>query len=312
MLLATLFGLGLGAYKGRQACQEFFAGYLVEQSLSVDNLFVFIMLFEYFQVPQQHQQRVLTWGIIGAVAMRGIMIVAGVAAVRRFKWMTLLFAAILFLSSVKLLMENDDDADLSENGVMRLSRYLVGATSEYDGDKFFTERRDDSAKTGRRRHKKVATPLLLCLVCVELSDVVFAVDSIPAVLGISTDPFVVYSSNIFAILGLRTLYTLVARAVDQMQYLKPAVCLVLVFISLKMILEYFDYHLSTAFSLCVVCTCLTTGCVLSVFAKKKSHKKRDPPEATLRRLPGAARDEALLHRRAGGLSHESDLERVNV
>ncbi|KAH8048947.1 hypothetical protein JL722_12182 [Aureococcus anophagefferens] len=194
---ATAFGLILWYARGRDSAIAFFSGYLVEQSLSVDNLFVFIMLFEYFRVPPAFQQRVLSWGIVGAILMRGVMIVAGVAAVKRFRWTSLLFAGILLLSSVKLLMEGDEDEDVGDNLVMRLSRKLVGATTEYDGDRFFT------VVDGAKR----ATPLLLCLVCVELSDVVFAVDSIPAVLGISTDPFVVYSSNVFAIAGLRALYT---------------------------------------------------------------------------------------------------------
>ena len=297
---ATVFGVILGVVKGRKSSLEFFSGYLVEQSLSVDNLFVFVMLFEYFRVPPEYQQRVLTWGIVGAIAMRGAMIVAGVAAVRRFKWMTLLFAGILALSSVKLLMETDDDSnDLHENFVVRLSKRVVGATAEYDGDRFFTEcclrkvddddddsdddylaEEDSKASNRRRRRRKkkrrsnmVATPLLLTLVCVELSDVVFAVDSIPAVLGISTDPLVVYSSNIFAIAGLRALYTLVAKAVDSMVYLKPAVCLVLLFISFKMILEYFDYHISTLTSLAVVLTLLSGGCALSMCHKPKKKKK---------------------------------------
>lgn len=284
---ATLFGIGLGALKGRQAGLEFFSGYLVEQSLSVDNLFVFIMLFEYFHVPPEYQQRVLTWGIAGAILMRGAMIVAGVAAVRRFRWMTLLFAGILMLSSVKLLLESDDDDDeLADNFVVRLSRRLVGATTEYDRDKFFT----------MAKGRKVATPLFLTLVCVELSDVVFAVDSIPAVLGISTDPFVVYSSNVFAIAGLRALYTLVAKAVDSMVYLKPAVCLVLLFISLKMVLEYFHLGFSVGFSLGVVVFLLTMGALLSMLHKKPKHK-RDDDDLPLSTRSGLPATPGVLHRR---------------
>lgn len=264
VLSAILFGLGLYYVRGPAAAMEFTSGYLVEQSLSVDNLFVFIMLFEYFRVPPGFQQRVLSWGIVGAILMRGVMIVAGVAAVKKFRWTSLLFAGILFLSSIKLLMEGDEDEDVGDNLVMRLSRRLVGATSEYDGDRFFT--------TDGHGGKRVATPLLLCLVCVELSDVVFAVDSIPAVLGISTDPFVVYSSNVFAIAGLRALYTLVAKAVDSMVYLKHAVCCVLMFISFKMILEYFHYDLGTGLSLTVVVSLLLIGAVASSLSKKKKHK----------------------------------------
>lgn len=327
---ACAFGVALGCYKGRGAALEFFSGYLVEQSLSIDNLFVFIMLFDYFRVPSEYQQRVLTWGIVGAVVMRGIMIVAGVAVVKRFRWMTLLFAAILMLSSVKLLMEGDDDGEtVGDNFVMRLSRRLVGATSEYDGDRFFTEAKADAAFDDAddavgatphrtRKAKMVATPLLLTLVCVELSDVVFAVDSIPAVLGISQDPFVVYSSNVFAICGLRALYTLVSRAVDSMAYLKPAVCLVLLFISFKMILEYFHYALSTGFSLGVVASLLSGGAALSACAKKKS-KRKNEPESNGRyseHAPNGASPSAMHRRRAaappGAYSAEHDLSKLDV
>lgn len=286
---AAGFGLVLGMLKGRQSAMEYASGYLVELSLSVDNLFVFIMLFEYFKVPAEYTQRVLGWGIAGAVFMRGLMIVAGVAVVKRFRWMTLLFAAILLLSSIKLLMESadGDDDDVHDNFVVRISRRLVGATAEYDGDKFFS--------------RGSPTPLLLTLVCVELSDVVFAVDSIPAVLGISTDPFVVYSSNVFAIAGLRALYTLVARAVENMAYLKPAVCLVLAFISLKMILEYFHYGLSTGFSLSVVVFLLSCGAILSVVYKPKKRKTEDRQKnVTTSSTNTSISDDFTLHRRTLG------------
>jgi tellurite resistance protein TerC len=273
---ACVFGLGLAWHRGRQAGFEFAAGYLVEQSLSVDNLFVFLMLFDYFKVPMEFQGRVLTWGIIGAVTMRGFMIVVGVAAVQRFRWIILVFAAILLLSSVKLLLDDDSPEDLSSNTVMRLSKWAVGAVDEYDGDRFFTTIGVESGDTARVG-KRVATPLLLCLVCIELSDFVFAVDSIPAVIGVTTDLFIVYSSNIFAILGLRSLYVLVAKAVNDMPYLRPAVALVLLFISVKMILEFAHYDISTGVSLLVVLFLLTGGVVTSLVAKRrkdaKTHKK---------------------------------------
>uniref|UniRef100_A0A7S2RH37 Uncharacterized protein n=1 Tax=Rhizochromulina marina TaxID=1034831 RepID=A0A7S2RH37_9STRA len=264
--LAVVFGAGVWHFRGRQSGFEFFAGYLVEQSLSVDNLFVFLMLFNYFQVPLSYQGRVLTWGIIGAVVMRGIMIVAGVAAVQKFRMVILLFAAILMLSAVKLFFESDEPEDLSNNTVMRLSKFAVGAVEEYDGDKFFT------ILDGQRR----ATPLLLCLVCIELSDFVFAVDSIPAVIGVSQDLLIVYSSNIFAIMGLRSLYTLVAKAVQDLPYLRPAVALVLAFIGLKMVMEFFHYEISISLSLGVVVTLLASGIVLSLIHKKPRVDKEPP------------------------------------
>ena len=308
---AGCFGVLLHGTRGPQAALEFASGYLVEQSLSVDNLFVFIMLFDYFKVPRAFQGRVLNYGILGAVLMRGFMIVAGVAAVQKFRWMTLLFAGILLLSAIKLLLESDDDDDeVNDRLVMRIARRVVGPIAEYDGDRFFTT----SYKDGKSI--RAATPLLLCLVCVELSDVVFAVDSIPAVLGISTDPLVVYSSNIFAIIGLRALYTLVARAVDSLAYLKHAVCAVLVFIALKMIGEYFEYHVSTGVSLVVVGSLLALGVLVSCVARPRKKCKDDKDD--FRQYPHAFEPPSpmndLLKQRGNrnGYSARDDLARVMV
>ncbi|CAM9325924.1 unnamed protein product [Discosporangium mesarthrocarpum] len=246
--------------KGKQSGMEFFTGYLVEQSLSVDNLFVFIMLFEYFKVPQEFQSRVLTWGIIGAISMRAVMIVVGVAVLERFRWVTLLFAGILVVSSAKLLMDHDDEeGEMENNGMVKVSKWLVNSTDKYDGEKFFT------IVDGVKR----ATPLLLCLVCIELSDFVFAVDSIPAVLGISKDSFIVYTSNVFAILALRSLYTLVSHAITDLPYLKPAVALVLGFVGGKMAAEFFHYEVSTGLSLSVVFIILAGGSIASVWDNRR-------------------------------------------
>ncbi|CAM9369526.1 unnamed protein product [Ectocarpus sp. 6 AP-2014] len=253
--LSCGFGLATMLFRGRQSGLEFFAGYLVEQSLSVDNLFVFLMTFDYFQVPLEHQGRVLTWGIVGAILMRGVMIAFGVAAVKRFQWITVVFAAILLVSSYKLLVESEEeDHDLSQNTLVRMSKRLVGAVDEYDGDRFFT-RLGGKGKT-------VATPLLLCLVCIELSDFVFAVDSIPA------DPFVVFTSNLFAIMGLRSIYVIIAQAVSQLPYLKPAVALVLGFVGCKMLLEYVHINISTGWSLFVVLSLILGGVGLSLLARR--------------------------------------------
>lgn len=251
---AGFFGAGIWVVKGQRSGIEFIAGYLVEQSLSVDNLFVFLMVFNYFQVPLESQGRVLTWGIIGAILMRGVMIAIGVAAIQRFRSVILIFAAILFVSGIKLFFETDEAEDLSKNMVMKFSKYCTGAVDEYDGEKFIT------VVNNRRR----ATPLLLCLVCIELSDFVFAVDSIPAVIGVSQDALVVYSSNLFAIMGLRSLYTLVAKAVEDLAYLRPAVALVLCFISVKMVLEFFHFEIPIHLSLLVVAGLLGGGILLSL------------------------------------------------
>ena len=301
MTAATLFGVGVAATRGRQSAMEFFAGsarrrrpgprrartrrkrrYLVEQSLSVDNLFVFILLFEYFKVPAALQQRALKWGaarrvpkprararapspavagIIGAVAMRGVMIAVGVELVNRFRSVTLVFAGILLASSYKLLVEDDhgDGGEMGENAVVRLGRKLCGGVDYFDGDKFFTL--VDGAK--------VATPLLLCVVCIELSDFVFAVDSIPAVLAISKDPFIVYSSNVFAIAALRSLYQVLAAAIAELPYLRPAVALILGFVGVKMLAEYFHVHIPTATSLAIICATLGGGVALSLLDKRR-------------------------------------------
>jgi len=255
---AILFGSGTYYFRGEQAGLEFFTGYLVEQSLSVDNLFVFLMLFNYFKVPQQYQDQVLTWGIIGAVVMRGIMIVLGIQMIEKFQFITLIFAGILLVSAYKLLTDNSEEEDLSDNYVLKLSNYVMKSTTEYDGDRFFT----------REKGVLLATPLLMCLICIEISDLVFAIDSIPAVLGVSHDPFIVYTSNIFAILGLRSLYTVISKAVADLPYLKPAVALVLGFVGGKMIGEYFHHSISTLHSLEVVIFFIGGGTILSYVSKR--------------------------------------------
>lgn len=182
--------------------------------------------------------------------MRGVMIVVGVAAVQKFKWITLLFSLILLYSAVKIIFSHEDDAkDLENNGVMRLSRMFLKSTNEYDGDNFFL----------KERGVRLATPLFMCLVCIELSDLVFAIDSIPAVLGVSDDPFIVYSSNIFAIMSLRSLYILVSKAVQDLPYLRLAVGAVLIFVSIKMIFEFFFWEISVGISLLVVTIILGFG-----------------------------------------------------
>jgi predicted tellurium resistance membrane protein TerC len=206
--------------------------------------------------------------------MRGVMLWAGVEMVQHFHAVILLFAAILLASAAKLFFESADaaapEADLSSNCVMKLSTRLVGATDAYDGDRFFTR------VDGHRR----ATPLLLCLVCIELSDFVFAVDSIPAVIGVSQDLVVVYSSNVFAILGLRSLYTLVAKAVADLPYLRPAVALVLAFVGLKMVAEYFGCRVPTSTSLAVVASLLGGGVLLSVAARRSKQRRRQASDKT--------------------------------
>merc|ERR1711957_254190 len=255
---ATAFGLGILYNFGADPAAEFFAGYLVEQSLSVDNLFVFLLLFEYFKVPLPYQNRVLNWGIFGAMGMRAIMIGIGAVALKEFHGILLVFAGILIFSSVKLLVGgDDDDEDMSENAIVKYSKSFIASTENYDEDRFFT------IENG----VKVATPLFICMIAVEISDVVFAVDSVPAVFGVTENPLIVYTSNIFAIMGLRSLYTILSQAAQDLKYLEPAVAVVLGFIGSKMIAEYFGVCVPTNISLAVVVSLLTTGVGLSILEK---------------------------------------------
>lgn len=267
--LAALFGGALGVFVGPDTAEEFFAGYLVEQSLSVDNLFVFLLLFEYFQVPLSSQDKVLNWGIYGAIVMRAVMIGLGYEALENFRGILLVFAGILVYSSVKTLLpedEEEEDEDMDENAIVKFSRNLFDSTDEFDGSNFFT------IKDGI----KMATPLFICMISLEISDVVFAVDSIPAVFGVTENPLVVFSSNMFAIMGLRSLYTILSKAAQDLKYLEPAVGVVLGFIGSKMIAEYFGYMIPTEAALGVVAFFLSGGVGLSVWEKGQDEAQQTP------------------------------------
>jgi len=260
--LAVIFGVGLGVVLGQETAEEFFAGYLIEQSLSVDNLFVFLLLFEYFQVPQSSQNRVLNWGICGAVVMRALMIGVGAAALERFHAILLVFAGILIYSSAKTLIpgdEEEEEEDLNDNAIVTFSRNLFDSTDKFDGSNFFTT--IDGVK--------MATPLFICMIALEISDVVFAVDSIPAVFGVTSNPLIVFTSNMFAIMGLRSLYTILSKAAADLKYLEPAVGIVLGFIGTKMVAEYFGAEVPTEYALAVVATVLSGGVGLSLQEKKQ-------------------------------------------
>lgn len=250
---AVVFGAGIWAVLGHAKAEEYFAGYLLEQSLSVDNLFVFILVFEYFKTPIDYQKKVLTYGIATAAVLRLVLIVLGADIVESWKPVLLIFAAILLFSSFKLLLVNgdeDEDEDLSNNAIVRFSRSLFTFTDAYDGDKFFTTLADGT---------RAATPLLLVLLVVEFSDVVFAVDSIPAVFGVTLDPFIVYTSNIFAILSLRGLFTFVATFMSKMRFLDKSVALVLGFVGVKILAEFGGVDVPTDFALEVVGAILALG-----------------------------------------------------
>lgn len=252
---AVAFGAALYALEGPVKSAEFFAGYILEQSLSVDNLFVFVLVFNYFKTPPSGQTQVLGYGIATAAVLRLVLIVAGVELVESWKPILGVFAAILIASSYKLLTTNDEEApDLGENKFVQFFKKTIKSSDRYDGNNFFT----------LQDGVKVATPLLLTLIIIELSDVVFAVDSIPAVFGVTLDPFIVYTSNIFAILSLRSLYTFTATAMSRLQFLDKAVATVLGFIGCKMLAGLGGYEVSTNASLTFVGVVLGTGIAASM------------------------------------------------
>lgn len=256
---AVAFGVGVGFKDGVGKATEFFAGYLLEQSLSVDNLFVFVLIFKYFKVPLMYQGRVLSYGIAGAVIFRLTIILLGTVTLQRFEVVNLFLAAILLYSSFKLFSGEEDDTDLSDNFVVKTCQRFIPVTASYDGNRFFT------IQDGVQK----ATPLLLTVAVIELSDIAFAVDSIPAVFGITRDPFIVFSSNLFAIVGLRSLYTLISAGMADLEYLQPSIGVVLGFIGCKMILDFFGFHISTEVSLGFVATSLSAGVLLSLLKKSE-------------------------------------------
>jgi tellurite resistance protein TerC len=252
--LALLFGLFVLWREGTQSALEFYTGYLIEFSLSVDNLFVFLLIFTYFCVRSDAQPKVLKWGILGAMVMRLIMIGLGAFLFQRFSWIIYVFGAILVVTGIRMFTQNQQQVDLERNPVVRLARRVIPLSQSYDGTRFFTR-----TVTGRL----LATPLLLVLVVIEWSDLVFAIDSIPAIFAVTRDPFLVYSSNVFAILGLRALFFVLAGMLDKFVYLKPGVAFILVFVGLKMTLSAW-VHIPILLSLGVILTTLTAAVVLSL------------------------------------------------
>jgi TerC family integral membrane protein len=266
--------------EGSEKAQEFFAGYLLEQSLSIDNLFVFVLVFNYFKTPLEFQPRVLTYGIGTAAVLRLIMILLGVELIQKFEPLLVVFACVLLWSAYGLLTKGDDDEDddLSDNAVVRLCRSILPVSDHYNGNNFFTTpaaaaaaaaasnggSSSSSATSMRSWGGRVATPLLLALAVVEISDVLFAVDSIPAVFGVTLDPFIIYSSNMFAIFSLRSLYSFVSTVMTELRYLDKAVALVLGFIGVKMLAEFADVKVPTDVSLLVVGLMLGGGVAASM------------------------------------------------
>jgi tellurite resistance protein TerC len=224
--LALFFNVVIYLWKGKEPALQFLAGYLIEKSLSVDNIFVFVLIFGYFAVPAAYQHRVLFWGILGALLMRGAFIAAGAALLAKFHWIIYLFGAFLVVTGVKMALVRSEGIHPERNPLVRLTRRLIPVTADYHGQSFLV----------RQGGRLVATPLLLVLLLVESTDLVFAVDSIPAIFAITSDPFIVYTSNVFAILGLRSLYFLLAGVVGKFHFLKLGLSVVLAFVGVKMLL----------------------------------------------------------------------------
>ena len=243
---------------GGQAAGEYISGYLIEKSLSVDNVFVWAIIMSYFAVPRAYQFRVLFWGVFGALVLRFIFIFAGVSLLERFEWMLFVFGGFLIITAIRLLRHDDEEIHPENNPVLKLVRKVVPSTSEYHGQKMFIK------ENGR----KLATPLFAVLVVIETSDVIFAVDSIPAILAVSRDTFIVFSSNAFAILGLRALYFLLADLRDKFDYLQPGLAVILAFVGVKMILAEW-YHIPTFISLGVIALVLTVAIVASIKLQRK-------------------------------------------
>jgi len=242
------FAAGLYYTLGKQPALEFLAGYLIEKSLSVDNIFVFVLIFSWWRVPREYQHRVLFWGVLSALVMRGVMIYAGAALITRFHWVIYPFGAFLLIIAFRLVTQREDAA-LEEGRMEKLVRRFFPVTPTFVGPQFFVR---VTEPTGVRWY---ATPLLIVLVAVETADLIFAVDSIPAIFAVTRDPFLLYTSNVFAILGLRSLYFLLAGLVHKFRFLKPGVALVLLFVGMKMLLSEV-YHIPVEISLMVIVTIL--------------------------------------------------------
>lgn len=287
VILALVFSLGLyfwwnsiapeSAYTNTEASLAFLTGYLIEKSLSIDNIFVFVLIFSYFAVPALYQHRVLFWGILGALLMRGLLIIIGAALIKEFHWIIYLFGGFLIFTGIKMLLHRNETLRPERNPLLRLFRRLMPVTSAYEGDKFFV----------RRAGLLMVTPLFLVLLLIESTDLIFAVDSIPAIFAVTQDPFLIYTSNVFAILGLRSLYFVLAGIIDRFYYLKAGLSAVLVFVGLKMVLTDV-YKIPVGSSLGVVAGILTIAIIASLIRTRRLTTAQPRVEG----LPGLDRVDA--------------------
>ncbi len=264
--LALAFNVGIYFWMGSEPALDFFTGYLIEKSLSVDNIFVFVLLFSYFTVPAAYQHRVLFWGVIGALLMRGALIAIGSVLLEQFAWIIYIFGAFLVYTGIRMAFHKDENVDPGKNPLLKMVRKIAPVTENFEGQHFIV----------RRAGKRYLTPLMLVLLVIETTDLVFAVDSIPAIFGITEDPFIVYTSNVFAILGLRSLYFVFANIIDKFYYLKIALAIILTFVGVKMLLSHI-YHIDTLLSLLVIAVVLGGAIVASIIRNKRVAQTDTPP-----------------------------------
>jgi tellurite resistance protein TerC len=256
--LSLLFNLGVYVYLGPQAGLDFLTAYVIEKSLSIDNIFVFLLIFSYFSVPSQFQHRVLFWGIIAALFMRAFFIAAGLTLIQRFEWIVFVFGAFLIFTGIRMAVRKGGEIHPERNPILKLFRRLFAVSNEYEGARFFV----------KKDERWIATPLLIVMLVVETSDLVFAVDSIPAVLAITVDPFIIYTSNIFAILGLRALYFALAGIMELFHYLRYGLSAILVFVGVKMLISHI-YHVPTVLALGFIAATILISVVASILDPRK-------------------------------------------
>jgi tellurite resistance protein TerC len=261
IVLALAFNVLLYYTKGPEPALQFLTGYIIEKSLSVDNIFVFVLVFSFFKVPALYQHRVLFWGIIGALIMRAIFIAAGVTLIEKFHWIIYVFGAFLIFTGIKLAVNQGTKVDPEHNPVVKLFRKFFPVTKQYHGNKFWV----------MQHGKKTATPLFIVLLLIETTDLIFAVDSIPAILAVTNDPFIVYTSNVFAILGLRSLYFALAGVMHLFKYLHYGLAAILIFVGIKMVIVDY-YKIPIDISLFTIAGILTLSVLLSLFSKKNAPK----------------------------------------
>lgn len=277
--LALIFNFGLYHFMGPAAGLEFLTGYVIEKALSVDNIFVFVLIFSYFRVSPRYQHRVLFWGILGALVMRGTMIGAGAFLIHQFHWIIYVFGAFLVLTGIRMVTQTEQAIEPEANPVIRLLRRLMPVASRYHGQRFFVKEHDAAG-----RLRLMATPLFVVLVLVETTDLIFAVDSIPAIFAVTQDPFLVYTSNVFAILGLRALYFLLAGVIEKFHYLKLGLSVVLVFVGVKMLLVDL-FPIPIGLSLGVVAAVLTVSVVASLLNPKEVEEQTPVVHDPLQPVP---------------------------